>query len=197
MPRQVETTAPLPVPMLTPLQEDNFSCVPRCIKMIFMFIEENFENCTLPNLTLEEIGIIVETDETGTFPDTIPNLNNVRAVFRARPSIEFEYKERWHSKEELETEVSARQPPIVWIWAEDKEKLHQYHHAVVITGLENEMVYFNDPVFGKMSQPLDEFLSKWHDENTILVKVKITRKLEEFFDNAINKQEQPILKEGN
>ena len=161
-----------------------------------MFIEETFDDSIVPNLSLEEIGKIVETNGDGTYPDKIPNLNKVREVFRARPSIEFDFKEKWHTKEELETETSAGQPPIAWIWTYDKEKLHQFHHAVVVTGVENDRVYFNDPIFGKKNQTIDEFLSKWTDEDRVLVKLKIVRKLEEFLDDAFNKQEQQIVKEG-
>ena len=192
----METTAPLPVPIFTPLQEDGFSCA-RCVKMILMFVKNTFEDNTIPDLSLEEIGSIVETDGDGTYPDKIPNLNKVREIFRSRPAIEFEFKEKSHAKEELEIETSLGQPPIAWIWSYDKEQLHQFHHAVVVTGIEEGKVFYNDPIFGKKSESMDVFLSKWDDEDRILVKVRIVRRLEEFLSADLNKQEQQeIIKEG-
>jgi uncharacterized protein YvpB len=125
----------------------------------------------------------------------------VSEVSTARPSIEFELIPKFHPLDELATEIDARQPPIAWIWSYDKEKLRKFDHAVVITGVENGRVYYNDPVFGKKDDSSDDFLTKWDDEDRVLIKVKIGKKkekmLEEFL-NGFNKQEQQILtKEGS
>ncbi|OLS31797.1 MAG: hypothetical protein HeimAB125_15350 [Candidatus Heimdallarchaeota archaeon AB_125] len=37
-----------------PLQEDGFSCVPRCVKMIFMFVQSTYQNCVVPDFDIED-----------------------------------------------------------------------------------------------------------------------------------------------
>jgi len=169
--------------------------------MIFMFIQDTSKDSRVPDFDLERIGKIIETMEEGTLPQNILNLNRVREVSTARPSIEFEQKPSFHSLDELAIEIEARQPPIAWIWSYDKEKLHKFDHAVVITGVENGRVYYNDPVFGKKDDSTDGFLTKWDDEDRVLVKVKIGKKKEKMLDeflNGFNKQKQQVLtKEGS
>ena len=75
--------------MVLPLQEDGFSCVPRCIKMIFMYIADSYENCRAPDFDLEKIEKIIDTRDDGTSPEEILNLNRVSEVASAMPSIEF------------------------------------------------------------------------------------------------------------
>ncbi len=191
-----KTTAPLPVPLLLPLQEDGFSCVPRCVKMVFMYIEETHNPCRVPNFDLEKIGDIVETMGDGTFPDKILNLNSVREISSARPSIEFEHKIKFHSLNELIEEIDDKQPPIAWILSQDTAKLHKFDHAVVVSNVENDRVYYNDPMFGKQSDPTDEFLAKWDEEDRVLVKVKIGKKKQKMLEDLLdefNKQSQPII----
>lgn len=163
-----------------------------------MFVQDTFKESLVPDFDLEQIGEIIETMEEGTLPDKILNLNHVREVSRARPSIEFELKPKFHSLDELAAETAARQPPIAWIWSFDKEKLHKFDNAVLVTGVENGRVYYNDPVFGKKDVSTDDFLAKWDDEDRVLVKVKIgkrTQMLEEFL-NGFNKQEQQNVSQG-
>jgi hypothetical protein len=166
--------------------------------MIFLFIQNTHEDSRVPDFDIERIGKIIGTMEEGTLPEDILNLNRVPEVSTARPSIEFELKPVFHSLNELTTEIKANQPPIAWICSSDKEKLHKFDHAVVITGVENGRVYYNDPIFGKKDDSAGDFLAKWDDEDRVLVKVKIGKKkekmLEEFL-NGFNKQEQQILTE--
>jgi len=195
----VSITTPLPVPMLTPLQEDGFSCVPRCIKMIFMYIQESYTECIVPDFDIDKIGSIVGTMSEGTLPEGVLNLNKAREISRARPSIEFEMKPTFHSIDELIAEVTALQPPIAWILSYDKERLHKFDHAVVVTGVENGQVCYNDPVFGKKADPIGDFLSKWDDEDRVLVKVKIGKRmetLEEYLGDFNKKNKQVFSKEG-
>lgn len=48
------------VPMFLPRQEDGNSCVPRCIKMIFMYVKNAYPDGRVPDFDLESIGKIVE-----------------------------------------------------------------------------------------------------------------------------------------
>jgi hypothetical protein len=164
--------------------------------MIFKFIEETYKDSRVPDFDLGRIGKIIDTMEEGTLPEGILNLNRVPEVATAKPSIEFELKVKFHPLDELVAETDAHQPPIAWIWSFDKEKLHKFDHAVVVTGVENGRVYYNDPVFGKKDDSTDDFLAKWDDEDRVLVKVKIGKKTEkmlEEFMTGFNKDQQQIL----
>jgi len=173
----------LNVPVLLPLQEDGHSCVPRCVKMIFMYVENSFENCRVPDFDIEKIGKITETRKDGTYPEKIMNLNKVKEITTAIPSIEFEYEIKRHTIDEIEEELDEKnkQPMIAWVTLMSGRKAA---HAVVITGLENRIVYYNDPIYGKQEEDLETFLTRWEDQDRTLIKVKIGKKrqkmLEEF-----------------
>jgi ABC-type bacteriocin/lantibiotic exporter with double-glycine peptidase domain len=176
--------------------------------MIFDFIKEQYPDSTVPDFDLDRIGKICKTLRLGTLPADILNLNKVPEVTTINPSVEFEFKLRTHPFEELVNEIDLKQPPIAWIWTSDELKKKKFDHAIVVTGIEDGRVYYNDPVFGKLSMTKDEFLSKWDDEDRVLVKVKIGQKkprkdskitqyMEQF--NKDNKQiaNQEVSKDGN
>ena len=144
--------------------------------MIFDFIKEQYPDNNVPDFDLDRIGKICKTLKVGTLPADIVNLNKVPEVTTTKPSVEFEFKLRTHPFEELLIEINLKQPPIAWIWTSDEFKKKEFHHAIVVTGIEDERVYYNDPIFGKVSMTKDEFLSKWDDEDRVLVKVKIGQK---------------------
>jgi predicted double-glycine peptidase len=101
----------------------------------------------------------------------------------AIPSIEFEYEIKRHAIDEIEEELDElnKQPMIAWVTLMKGRKAA---HAVVVTGLENRIVYFNDPIYGKQEEDLATFLTRWEDQDRTLIKVKIGKKrqkmLEEF-----------------
>jgi hypothetical protein len=170
----------LDVPMFLPLQEDGHSCVPRCVKMILMYIANTFKGRT-PDFDLEKIGKIIETRRDGTYPEKVKNLNKVKEVVTAMPSIEFEYEMKRHAIDEIEAELNDKQPMIAWVTLMSGRRTA---HAVVITGLENGIVYYNDPIYGEQKEDLPSFLTRWEEQDRTLIKVKIGKKtqriLEEF-----------------
>ncbi|WGM90694.1 MAG: papain-like cysteine protease family protein [Candidatus Bathyarchaeum tardum] len=174
----------LSVPLVEPLQEDGFSCIPRCVKMVLMFIKNFYPQGRVPDFDLEEIGKIIDTRADGTYPNMILNLNSVPEVLAAIPSIEFEYALKWHTLTELETEIGDGQPPIVMIDLKDDQ--HRCKHAVVITEVNEStnQVYFNDPIYGERSMYIPDFLASWDSWDREVVKIKIGKKkqrmLEEF-----------------
>ena len=181
-------TPRLKVPLVLPLQEDAYSCVPRCIKMIFMYIGNSLEGMRVPDFDLERIGKIIETKSDGTTAENVPNLNKVKEIKTAIPSIKFEIDQKWHKLDEITEELNERQPPIAYIRKEDVKG--EYGHAVLITCLdkENHRIYYNDPVCGEMNEDLSTFLNRWDDEDRVLIKVKIgkepQRELEVYFKNV-------------
>ena len=149
-----------------------------------MYIANSYPNGRVPDFDIAKIGKIIETEVDGTFPDNILNLNKVGEVLSAIPSIEFELHLSWHTLDELIEEINEEQPPIAFVSLSDEQRIHKCTHAVVITKVDNTHIYFNDPIFGELSEDINSFLSRWDDADRILVKVKIgktkQRMLEEF-----------------
>lgn len=173
----------LPVPLLNPLQEDGFSCIPRCVKMVFMYIQKKFPEGRVPDFDLDKISEIIDTRADGTYPDMVLKLNDVPEVLAAIPSIDFEFEYKHHEFNEIITEWKKEQPPIAMI---DLDHHNGCKHAVVITYVDepNNRIFYNDPVYGKRSQYVPDFLASWDNWDRELVKVKIgknkQRMLEEF-----------------
>lgn len=171
----------LEVPLEVPLQEDSYSCVPRCVKMIIQYVIDKL-NGKIPNISLKDISEVIETCEDGTFPDKVTNLNNDKRILRSSPSIEFDYQQRTHILQEIETELNSGRPVIAWMELTDNN--HSCGHAVVVTGIDinQSLIYYNDPIFGKKAEDLSVFTSKWDAVFRILITVKIGQRriLDEF-----------------
>ena len=123
-----------------------------------MYISGHLEGQT-PNLGIEEISEIIETEVDGTLFENISKLNKNKAILRAIPSLEFLVDLRMHNFSEIEEEIEANRPVIVYI--ELSEGIHSAKHAVVITGLDREqdLIYYNDPIFGEKSEDINSFMS--------------------------------------
>jgi uncharacterized protein YvpB len=85
--------------------------------------------------------------------------------------------------------VNDKQPPIAWVQLSEEGNIHKCAHAVVITEIDKDgnRIYYNDPIFGEKSEDLTSFITRWDEEDRVLVKVKIGKKkqrmLEEFGQN--------------
>ncbi len=171
----------LDVPLELPLQDDGFSCVPRCVKMVLQYVIDKL-NGRIPNISLEEIAKVIETCQDGTFPDKVMNLNKDKRILRASPSIEFNHEMKSHTIQEIENEILAGRPVIAWIEMGDDGR--SCAHGVVITGIDinHSNIYYNDPIFGKMVEELSVFTSKWDSVFRILITIKIGQRriLDEF-----------------
>jgi hypothetical protein len=159
-----------------------------------MYISNSFEG-RVPDFDLDKIGKVIETRRDGTYPEKVLNLNKVKEVATAMPSIEFEVELKRHTLDEIEEEIRERQPPIAWVRLSDTTG-HKCSHAVLITDLdrENDRIYYNDPMFGEKDEDLSSFLTRWENEDRVLIKVKIAKKpqrmLEEF-----PKEEKPVTEQ--
>jgi hypothetical protein len=150
-----------------------------------MYVSNSFEG-RVPDFDLDKIGKVIETRRDGTYPEKVLNLNKVKEVDTAMPSIEFEVELKRHTLDEISEEINNRQPPIVYVRLTDADGIHKCAHAVIITDLEKESdrIYYNDPMFGEKTEDLSSFLTRWENEDRVLIKVKIGKKpqrmLEEF-----------------
>ena len=178
----------LKVPLVHPLQEDGYSCVPRCIKMIFMYISNCLEGVA-PDLDVDDIAEIIETRVDGTLPENVRNLNTNLKVLRAIPSLEFDVG-LMHSFSEIEEEIGANRPVIAWV--ELLEGIHRCAHAIVITGLDREkhLIYYNDPIFGEKEEEIGTFMSRWENVDRLLIKVKIGKREQRLLDEYVRREEK-------
>lgn len=185
-----EIMGKLKVPLVLPLQEDAFSCVPRCIKMIFMYISNCLEGCA-PNLDIDDIAKIIETRDDGTLFEKVRNLNTNLDVLRIIPSLEFDVDVKMRSLPEIEEEVEkAHRPVIALIGSSDP--IRRWVHAIVVTGLDKEkhLIYYNDPVFGEVEEDIGMFMSKWEGADRFLIKVKIGMREQKLLDEYFQKKEK-------
>lgn len=163
-------------------QQDDFSCVPACIKMILEFIRVSNVGGHIPNLTLEEISRTIGTDELGTPLENIERINE--KLIKAVPSIEFLTKENC-SFGEIEEEILQGRPVIASI------KI-SYNHAIVVTGLDKGLliVFCNNPEVGKEKMEVGRFTSAWNALDNILVKVKIGGKVQRIIPEYADRAEE-------
>lgn len=185
---EVTITKKLEVPLVLPLQEDGHSCVPRCIKMILMYISSRLGGQT-PDFSADKIAKIIDTDDDGTLLENVRKLNTHRAVRRLIPSLEFEIDYKMHKFSEIIKEIKSNRPVIAWVKLSDG--IHSAKHAVVITCVDREKdkIYFNDPMFGEVQEDISSFLSRWESVDRILIKVKIGKRIQRLLDEYINKEE--------
>ena len=158
-----------------------------------MYIANDFKG-RAPDFDLEKIGKIIETKGDGTFPEKVSNLNDVKEVASAIPSIEFEIELKSHSLDEIVRELNDKQPPIAWIRLYDNEHIKSCAHAVVVTEIDKEKgkISYNDPIFGEKSELITDFITRWDEEDRVLIKVKIGKKKQRMLEEY--DQEKGLLK---
>ncbi|MGD0496207.1 MAG: C39 family peptidase [Candidatus Bathyarchaeia archaeon] len=163
-------------------QEDDFSCVPACIKMVLEFVRTQNPGAYVPNVETREIGETIGTDELGTSLDDVKKIND--KLLKTVPSVEF-VTEMNCSFFEIEKEILQGKPVIAWI------KI-PYSHSVVVTGLDTTLliVYYNDPQRGKRQMEMGKFISCWGEVDNTLIKVKVGEKLQRIMPEYVPKTEQ-------
>ena len=155
--------------------------------MIFMYISNCLEG-QAPNLDISDIAKIIETRADGTLIENVRNLNTNLTVLRAIPSLEFDVGLKMHSLSEIEEEIKNNRPVIAWV--ELSEGIRRYAHAIVITDLDRNLIYYNDPMFGEMQEDIGAFMSKWERLDRLLIKVKIGKREQRLLDEYVRKEEK-------
>lgn len=177
-------TLPIRLDLQPVYQPNNYTCVPACLKMILDYIRPTLDmEENIPIFEVEQIADIVETKEDGTSFEDVRNLN--KEILKANPSVEFATRRQSNIKEIIE-EINHRRPIIVGIAIEESGV---YNHSVVITGIDmgNQLIYYNDPIYGEREEGLGSFMSKWERFDNYIIKLKLgerqQRKLEEWMNN--------------
>ena len=174
----------LPLKLDVPLeyQEDDFSCVPVCIKMVLEYVRKHNPLGFIPNMDVKEISRTIGTDELGTALENVKKINE--KLLKAVPSIEFVAEINCNFAE-IEHEILHGKPVIAWI------KI-PFCHSVVVTGLNKEslIVYYNDPQRGRRSMEMGKFMSAWCEMDNVLIKVKIGEKVQRIIPEYTSKNEE-------
>lgn len=175
----------LKVPLI--FQEDDFSCVPICIRMILAFIVKTNPEGYIPEMNTEEISRSIGTDELGTALEKVKNIN--KKLQKAVPSIEFEDMIN-RNLDDIENEILGGKPVIAWI-------KNPFPHSIVLTGLDKELltIYCNDPQKGKVKMKMGEFMSAWARMDNVLIKVKIGEKIQRIIPEYAQKGKEEVREE--
>jgi hypothetical protein len=175
----------LNVPLI--FQEDDFSCTPVCIKMVLEYLRSRYPE-GIPNLDVSAVAKAIKTsaDDGGTTFENIKGLNE--ELVKALPSLEF-VAGSGYMFEEIEEELKASRPVIAWITMTSPQG--PFHHSIVVTGIDRDrlLIYCNDPVYGKETIPIREFMNMWEDSFRILIKAEIGERRQRFIREFMEKGE--------
>lgn len=138
-------------------QERDYSCLPACVRMVLAFYGEQHSE--------EELRRILKTRVTGTSPANLmlnlPGIGYSARVFDSSYAF-------------LQSCISDDMPCIVHLWTPSLPHWHDAAiHAVVVTGIEDDVVLINDPVLSTPATPVlvEDFLEAWTATDHTLVLV--------------------------
>ena len=138
-------------------QERNYSCLPACVRMVLAFYQVEYAE--------DELRRLFGTRVTGTSP--------ARVMLRL-PDLGFDAIILDASQSFLRDSVASDQPCIVHLWTAPLPHWEaDVVHAVVVTDIDEQIVWINDPVLqsGPTPVPVDAFLEAWAatDHTLILI----------------------------
>lgn len=142
-------------------QELDYSCLPACVRMVLAFYEEQRSELELRRL--------LKTRVTGTSPV---------AVMLRLPEIGFEAQVFEASRYLLRRYLEADEPCIAHVWtAALPYWSDSVVHAVVVTDMDSDAVWINDPVLasGPTRVAQTAFLAAWAATGHTLIVVKDMR----------------------
>ena len=115
---------------------------------------------------------------------TFENIKNINQEFRkTRPSLEF-VPSLYHKIEDIKEEIAHDRPVIAWVLMPDPNG--NWKHSIVITDIDENklLIYYNDPVYGKETVSIRQFMEMWDGNARVLIRIKIGEKvtLSEYMD---------------
>ena len=150
--------------------------------MVLEYVKNRFSE-GFPNLDISKISNALKTsaDIGGT---TFENIKNINEEFRkTRPSLEF-VPGLYHKIEDIKEEITHDRPVIAWVLMPDPNG--NWKHSIVITDIDENklLIYYNDPVYGKETVSIRQFMEMWNGNSRVLIRIKIGEKvtLSEYMD---------------
>lgn len=115
---------------------------------------------------------------------TFENIKNINEEFRkTRPSLEF-VPGLYHKIEDIKEEITHDRPVIAWVLMPDPNG--NWKHSIVITDIDENklLIYYNDPVYGKETVSIRQFMEMWNGNSRVLIRIKMGEKvtLSEYMD---------------
>jgi hypothetical protein len=152
------------------------------MKMVLEYVKNRFSE-GFPNLDISKISNVLKTsaDIGGT---TFENIKNINEEFRkTRPSLEF-VPGLYHKIEDIKEEITHDRPVIAWVLMPDPNG--NWKHSIVITDIDENklLIYYNDPVYGKETVSIRQFMEMWNGNSRVLIRIKMGEKvtLSEYMD---------------
>jgi len=146
-------------------------CVPTCLKMVLEHVKLR-NGPDIPNLSISKIAKEIHTEEDGTPPGQIENVNNL--LQKAKPSVEFKTVVMGRFPEIQKELLEKRQPVIALINIANLPDTVK--HAIVLTHYAEEVheVFYIDPEDHKTEKHMEAgvFIKKWGLQ-AIMVKVLV------------------------
>lgn len=145
-------------------QELDYSCLPACVCMVLAYYGEQRPETDLRRL--------LKTRVTGTSPAN---------VMIRLPDIGFQAIVMDASRFELRRRINLGEPCVVHVWTAALPHWREdVVHAVVVTDLDDETVWINDPIldFGPTPIPLQAFLTAWSATDHTLILINPSEKPE-------------------
>jgi len=150
--------------------------------MVLEYVKNRFSE-GFPNLDISKISNVLKTsaDIGGT---TFENIKNINEEFRkTRPSLEF-VPGLYHKIEDIKEEITHDRPVIAWVLMPDPNG--NWKHSIVITDIDENklLIYYNDPVYGKETVSIRQFMEMWNGNSRVLIRIKMGEKvtLSEYMD---------------
>ena len=155
--------------------------------MVLEYVRSSVPSKRSPNLEVEDIAKVINTDVDGTVLEDVNKLNSQKEFLRAIPSLRFETS-YVSSFSQIDNEINASRPVIAWILISEDHR--EFVHSVVVTGVdvENNSIYYNDPASGQNQDEIGTFISKWEKVDNVLIKIRIGERKQRVMDEY-NKKE--------
>src|SRR5208283_4154472 len=103
----------LDVPVI--LQEEDFTCVPVCLRMVIEYLNRNILRSQIGDLEIPNIVTTVRCKRIGTSIYDVRNMNETSELLRAIPSVEFKAENTPREWDQIEREIHEGRPVIPYL----------------------------------------------------------------------------------
>ena len=138
-------------------QSKQYTCVPACVRVVLDYLGFDLDE--------EQLSEILSTTPRGTTASNIARIQDIGVDVVLRSASLFD----------LRNLLKEKVPHIVFLWTGNLEYWNiACWHAVVVVGIEEDVIYINDPFFSDAPKKvvLDSFLEAWSHYDFILAEIR-------------------------